>query len=52
MTSLFFTNQNDTDNDGVIDSLDADPNDPQSNSDGDELTDLIEFQLQLKPIEF
>jgi len=46
----FFTNQNDTDNDGVIDSLDADPNDPQSNSDGDELTDLIEFQLQLNPL--
>ncbi len=38
------------DNDGVIDSLDADPNDPQSNSDGDELTDLIEFQLQLNPL--
>ena len=46
----FFTNQNDTDNDGVIDSLDADPNDPQSNSDGDELTDLIEFQSQLNPL--
>ena len=46
----FFTNQNDTDNDGVIDSLDADPNDPQSNSDGDELTDLIEFKLQLNPL--
>ena len=46
----FFTNQDDADNDGVIDSLDADPNDPLSNSDGDELTDLIEFQSQLNPL--
>ena len=46
----FFTNQDDADNDGVIDSLDADPNDPRSNSDGDELTDLIEFQSQLNPL--
>jgi hypothetical protein len=46
----FFTNRNDADNDGVIDSLDADPNDPQSNSDGDELTDIIEFQSDLNPL--
>ena len=46
----FFTNQDDADNDGVIDSLDADPSDPLSNSDGDELTDLIEFQSQLNPL--
>ena len=46
----FFTNQQDSDNDGVIDSLDADPNDPQSNSDEDELTDLIEFQAGLNPL--
>ena len=37
----FFSNTNDSDNDGVIDSLDADPNDPASNSDGDELTDIV-----------
>ena len=46
----FFVNTNDTDNDGVIDSLDADPNDPESNSDGDELTDIIEFQSGLNPL--
>ena len=40
----FFSNTNDSDNDGVIDSLDADPNDPDSNSDEDELTDIVEFQ--------
>ena len=46
----FFTNQKDKDNDGVIDSLDADPEDPESNSDGDELTDFIETQTGLNPL--
>ena len=46
----FFSNTNDSDNDGVIDSLDADPNDPSSNSDGDELTDIVEFQSGLNPL--
>ena len=46
----FFSNTNDSDNDGVIDSLDADPNDPSSNSDGDELTDIVEFQSGLDPL--
>jgi hypothetical protein len=46
----FFTNQNDRDSDGVIDSLDADPDDPDSNSDGDELTDLLETQSGLNPL--
>ncbi|MGY8922396.1 MAG: DUF4270 family protein [Flavobacteriales bacterium] len=46
----FFTNQDDADNDGVIDSLDADPNDPESNSDGDELTDIVESQNNLNPL--
>ena len=46
----FFSNTNDSDNDGVIDSLDADPNDPTSNSDGDELTDIVEFQSGLNPL--
>ena len=38
----FYTNQRDRDGDGVIDSLDADPDDPQSDSDGDTLTDIDE----------
>ena len=46
----FFSNTNDSDNDGVIDSLDADPNDPSSNSDNDELTDIVEFQSGLNPL--
>ena len=46
----FFSNTNDSDNDGVIDSLDEDPNDPASNSDGDELTDIVEFQSGLNPL--
>lgn len=46
----FFANTNDADNDGVIDSLDADPTDPQSNSDGDELTDIAETQAGLNPL--
>ena len=46
----FFTNQNDSDQDGLIDSKDSDPNDPQSNSDDDELTDLVEFQAGLNPL--
>ena len=46
----FFSNTKDSDNDGVIDSLDADPNDPASNSDGDELTDIVEFQSGLNPL--
>lgn len=46
----FFTSTKDTDNDGVIDSFDADPNDPESNSDGDELTDLAETQAGLNPL--
>ncbi len=46
----FFTNQKDKDNDGVIDSLDVDPEDPESNSDEDELTDFIETQAGLNPL--
>jgi hypothetical protein len=46
----FFNNLNDRDNDGVIDSLDADPDDPQSNSDSDELSDLLETQAGLNPL--
>ena len=46
----FFTNQNDRDEDGLIDSKDSDPNDPQSNSDDDQLTDIVEFQAGLNPL--
>lgn len=46
----FFTNLQDLDNDGVIDSLDSDPEDPNSNSDGDELTDIVETQAGLNPL--
>ena len=34
----------------MIDSLDADPDDPESNSDGDELSDLLELQSGLNPL--
>ena len=46
----FFSNTNDSDNDGVIDLFDADPNDPASNSDNDNLTDIVESQLGLNPL--
>ena len=38
----FYTNQRDRDGDGVIDAFDVDPDDPNSDSDGDSLTDLEE----------
>ncbi len=38
----FYNNQRDRDGDGVIDSLDVDPDDPESDSDGDSLTDSQE----------
>lgn len=38
----FYTNQIDRDGDGVIDAFDIDPDDPNSDSDGDTLTDLEE----------
>jgi hypothetical protein len=38
----FYTNQIDSDGDGVIDAFDIDPDDPNSDSDGDTLTDLEE----------
>ena len=46
----FFSNTDDSDNDGVIDLFDADPDDPESNSDNDNLTDIVEFQLGLNPL--
>jgi len=46
----FFTNQLDSDNDGVVDAFDVDPNDPNSNSDSDNLTDLEESRANLNPL--
>lgn len=46
----FFNNTNDTDNDGVIDILDSDPNDPNSDSDNDGLSDIIENQAGTNPL--
>ncbi len=46
----FFNNTNDSDNDGVIDILDSDPNDPNSDSDNDGLSDIIENQAGTNPL--
>ena len=39
----FFTNQNDSDGDGLIDEFDVDDNDPNSDSDGDGVSDFLEI---------
>ena len=46
----FFNNTKDSDNDGVIDAFDADPEDPQSDTDGDSISDLLETQSDLNPL--
>ena len=47
----FYTNQLDRDGDGVIDVYDVDPDDPNSDSDGDTLTDLEESRsANLNPL--
>ena len=46
----FFTNQIDTDRDGVLDALDADPNDVESDSDGDGVLDYVESQSNTNPL--
>ena len=47
----FYTNQRDRDGDGVIDAFDVDPDDPNSDSDGDNLTDLEESRsVNLDPL--
>lgn len=46
----FFNNRNDTDQDGVIDSLDADPEDSESDTDGDGITDIEERRSNLNPL--
>jgi hypothetical protein len=46
----FFTNTNDSDNDGVIDIYDVDPEDPSSDSDNDGVSDIIELQVGTNPL--
>jgi len=46
----FFTNQIDEDNDGVIDSLDSDATNPNSDTDGDGISDLAESQGNTNPL--
>ena len=46
----FFTNLNDKDGDGVIDSLDLDPQDRESDTDGDGVSDYDESQSNLNPL--
>ncbi len=47
----FLVNQDDQDNDGLIDTLDVDSSDPNSDSDGDGLTDLEEAQRGTNPLD-
>ncbi len=47
----FFNNLKDSDSDGVIDAFDSDPEDPQSDTDGDGLSDLIETQSGYNPLD-
>ena len=46
----FFNNTNDSDNDGVIDLYDVDPNDSNSDSDNDGLSDIVELQAGTNPL--
>ena len=46
----FFNNTNDSDNDGVIDIYDVDPEDPLSDSDNDGVSDIIELQVGTNPL--
>lgn len=48
----YITNQRDSDGDGVIDALDVDPNDRESDSDGDNLSDFDESRdVNLNPLD-
>lgn len=47
----FFNNQNDSDQDGLIDRFDSDPEDPASDTDGDGIADLIETQGGTNPLD-
>ena len=46
----FFNNREDTDQDGVINLLDIDPQNPESDSDSDGLSDIEENRLNLNPL--
>jgi len=46
----FYNNTYDTDGDGVIDSLDLDPNDINSDSDGDGISDIDERRNGTDPL--
>ena len=46
----FFTNVHDDDNDGVINLYDVDSTDPESDSDGDGLSDIAEAQTGQNPL--
>lgn len=46
----FFNNTDDRDGDGVIDALDIDPNDRESDTDGDGLSDFNETNSNLNPL--
>ena len=46
----FFNNLDDADQDGVIDLFDSDAKDPESDTDGDGLSDIEESRLNLNPL--
>ncbi len=46
----FFTNVEDDDNDGVINRYDVDSTNPQSDSDGDGISDIVETQTGQNPL--
>ena len=47
----FFTNRKDSDQDGVIDQFDLDPDDNTSDSDGDGISDLVETRGGTNPLD-
>ena len=47
----FIIDQRDSDNDGVIDAFDINPNDPNSDSDGDGVTDIEEQRNGTNPLD-
>ncbi len=46
----FFNNVDDRDRDGVIDALDLDPEDQESDTDGDGVSDIVESRSNLNPL--
>ena len=47
----FIIDQRDSDNDGVLDAFDVDPNDPNSDTDGDGVTDIEEQRNGTNPLD-